>query len=225
MKIKIMITLIVGLSMLMMISCESGDDFSPSSDAYNTQVLSQIDETILAFPADSLSEDEVAGLLLMREEEKLARDVYIHLYETWGLRIFNNIAASEATHMYALKVLLDRYELEDPILQDVMGEFANEKLAGLYASMTVSGDSSLTNALLVGATIEDLDIYDLMELTEETDNEDILYAYDNLTRGSRNHIRSFVSQLNRNNLVYNPQFISASLLDSILDTPKEKGSW
>lgn len=30
------------------------------------------------------------GLLYMREEEKLARDVYIALYEKWGLRTFLN---------------------------------------------------------------------------------------------------------------------------------------
>jgi hypothetical protein len=161
----------------------------------------------------------------MREEEKLARDVYLHLYETWGIRIFLNISNSESTHMHTIKVLLDRYELEDPISEDVEGEFENSELAALFTSLTSFGDSSLVNAFRVGSTIEDLDIKDLMDLTEETDNEDILFAYDNLTRGSRNHIRSFVSKLNTSGESYDAQFISETLLDSILNTPKEAGNW
>ncbi len=219
------ITIVAALSLIAVTGCDTEDDVSPISDEYTAQLFSQIDEAITSFPVDSLTEDETAGLILMREEEKLAQDVYLHLYETWGLRIFNNIASSEATHMHALKVLLDRYELEDPIGEEVLGEFKNETLAGLYLSLTASGDSSLTNALLVGATIEDLDIYDLMTLTDETDNDDILYTYDNLTRGSRNHIRSFTAQLERYDIIYSAQFISDALLDSILSTPKERGSW
>ncbi|MDP2030099.1 MAG: DUF2202 domain-containing protein [Thiobacillus sp.] len=48
-------------------------------------------------------------LLFMREEEKLARDVYLTLYETWGLAVFSNIASSEQSHMDALLKLLRTY--------------------------------------------------------------------------------------------------------------------
>jgi len=223
MKKYIIIAVTIGLSLTMMIGCETSDDIT--SDEYNAEIFAQIDGTIMAFSEDSLSNEEITGLILMREEEKLARDVYLHLYETWGLRIFNNIASSEATHMYAIKVLIDRYDLEDPVAEDVVGEFENENLAVLYSSLTAMGDSSLVNALSVGATIEDLDIYDLMELTVTADNDDILFTYDNLTRGSRNHIRSYTSNLSRYGVVYSPQFISATLLDSILSTRKERGNW
>lgn len=37
-------------------------------------------------------------LLYMREEEKLARDVYITLYEKWGIPVFNNISNRESDH-------------------------------------------------------------------------------------------------------------------------------
>ena len=219
----IIITLLVGIVALT--SCESGDSLGSTSEEYNVAVLAQISETIAAFPLDSLDAEEIAGLELMREEEKLARDVYLHLYETWGMRIFLNISNSESTHMYAIKVLLDRYELDDPILEDVEGDFENEALAALYTSLTSMGDSSLINALRVGSTIEDLDIKDLLDLTAETENEDILFTYDNLTRGSRNHIRSFVAKLNQYGETYAAQFISETLLDSILATPKETGNW
>ncbi|MCF7822734.1 MAG: DUF2202 domain-containing protein [Candidatus Marinimicrobia bacterium] len=174
---------------------------------------------------DSLSETEVNGLVWMREEEKLARDVYIHFYETWGLRIFNNISLSESTHMYAIKILLDRYEIEDPVAEDVVGIFESSALSDLYSILINRGDSSLVQALLVGATIEDLDIFDLGENTDAADNEDILFAYDNLTKGSRNHIRSFTAKLDQYGEDYQAQYISEALLDSILSSPKEIGHW
>ena len=59
--------------------------------------------------AAGLSDVEKDHLLLMREEEKLARDVYQALNAKWNHRTFSNISKSEQQHMDSLKVLLDRY--------------------------------------------------------------------------------------------------------------------
>ena len=222
MEKKILLTLTFALFLS---RCNVGDQLSTQTDNYDSQSMALMAETIAAFPADSLTSEEISGLILMREEEKLARDVYLHLYETWGTKIFRNIANSEATHMEAVRLLIDRYELVDPVSEDIEGEFEDNGLATHYDDLTTFGDSSLVNAFTVGAIIEDLDISDLMNLSAVTDNEDILYVYDNLTRGSRNHIRSYVSNLNRYDETYAAQFISESLLDSILNTPKEVGNW
>jgi hypothetical protein len=56
---------------------------------------------------DALRDAEISGLLLMREEEKLARDVYKYLGERWNLRVFSNIANSEQTHMDQMAYLLE----------------------------------------------------------------------------------------------------------------------
>jgi len=53
-------------------------------------------------------------LTYIREEEKLARDVYLYLYDMWGSSIFDNISVSEQAHMDAIKTLIDRYGLDDP---------------------------------------------------------------------------------------------------------------
>lgn len=206
-------------------ACDASNPLSDNTENTNASTLLLVSETLDAFPEDSLSEEEIHGLILMREEEKLARDVYEHLYQTWNLKIFNNIASSEATHMGAIGLLLERYALEDPVVEDVVGSFENETLQSLYTQLCAQGDSSLTQALLVGATIEDLDIMDLMELSEGVDNEDILFTYEALTKGSRNHMRSFTSQLDRYGVIYEAQFIDQALLDSILATPKEVGNW
>ena len=85
-------------------------------------VLSTLGVVTPVFAAtDTLSADEAAGLIYMREEEKLAHDVYVTLYQQWGLPLFNNIANSEATHTSAIKVLLDRYGISVGALMDLAG--------------------------------------------------------------------------------------------------------
>ncbi len=194
-----------------------GGDDNGSVDRGNMQTL------INTFPKKSLDKGEREGLLLMREEEKLARDVYGFLYDKWNLRTFQNIGKSEQTHMDAIKLLLDRYSLSDPIRNDARGVFEDKNLQDLYNKLTTKGSRSLLDALYVGATIEDLDIYDLLRLIKGTDNDDIKVVYQNLEKGSRNHLRSFMKQIKANGGNYTPQYISKMYFDKIINTSNERG--
>ena len=178
---------------------------------------------VAVLPIENMSEDEIDGLVFMREEEKLARDVYTTLYEKWSLPIFSNIAQSEQTHTEAVKNILDKYNLDDPVTDDLVGIFVNEALQNLYNDLTVQGMSSIEDALIVGATIEDLDISDLLVQLEKTDNQDITFVYENLLRGSRNHLRAFISLLERYNGNYAPQYITQDVYDEILSSQQETG--
>ncbi len=86
-----------------------------------------------------LSADEAAGLAYMREEEKLARDVYTALYEIWQYPIFGNISRSEQRHMDAVRVLIDRYDLQDPAATDIPGTFESRELQELYNELLETG--------------------------------------------------------------------------------------
>jgi len=172
-------------------------------------------------PIDILSDAEKEGLIFMREEEKLAQDVYLYFYEKYGNNIFNNIAKAESTHMASLKTLLDKYNLKDPVLVEDIGYFQNEMLGGLYTQLTEAGNVSLVEAIKVGLTIEDLDIKDLMEYTIDLRNADMITIYESLTKGSRNHMRSYYSQLVQNGGTYEPQFITQELFDYIINSPRE----
>ncbi len=191
------------------------------SPVMETAGNSQVVET--GSGGDILSDAEIAGLKLMREEEKLARDVYMALHDEWDVPIFNNIANSEQTHTDAVKTLLDTYGIEDPVSTDDRGIFTDQKLQILYDDLVNQGGASLLEALIVGATIEDLDIKDLNDLIAQTENQDILLVYNNLRKGSRNHIRSFVGQIEKNGGTYTAQFIEQSELDEILGSPQESG--
>ncbi len=181
----------------------------------------------LPTPEDTnLSPEEVADLLKMREEEKLARDVYLTLYEQWGSQVFSNIARSEQMHMDAMGVLLDRYGLDDPVAQtnDARGVFNDPQIQDLYNQLVEQGSASLEAALTVGATIEDLDIKDLNEAIARTTHADIQTVYERLRTGSYHHMQAFVSNLRAQGADYTPQFISAEEFQRILsETPAMGG--
>ncbi len=173
-------------------------------------------------PVTQVDSTQQDGLVYMREEEKLARDTYIAFYAKWDKRVFNNISHSEQMHMDALKTLLDRYEINDPVGDNDFGVFINSKLQKLYDDLQVSGGTSLVSALKAGAVIEEIDIQDLQnEIDKNAENEDIVYVYVNLMRGSRNHLRAFVRNLARQSVTYSPQYLSEELYRSIIDGEME----
>ena len=150
-----------------------------------------------------LSQDEIDGLLFMREEEKVARDSYITLGGEWGLVIFDNIASSEQSHMDAIKKLIDKYGLPDPVIPGV-GKFTNEELQHLYDYLMLWGKESLMDSLYVGALIEETDMIDIQYAIYHSSHDDINSTYESLMCGSRNHLRAFVRQIEANGGVYDP---------------------
>ncbi|MCY1722595.1 DUF2202 domain-containing protein [Prolixibacteraceae bacterium Z1-6] len=163
-----------------------------------------------------LTEAEAEGLVKMLEEEKLARDVYLYFYATYSEPIFQNIANSELAHVNAVLNLLEGYEEEYPELGDE-GEFNDPDFTALYASLIEQGEESLEAALKVGATIEDLDIADLMNLLDEVENADVIRVYGNLLAGSENHMRAFINVLAGLGITdFEPTYISAETFEAIL---------
>ena len=175
-------------------------------------------------PTSPLSADEIAGLLFMREEEKAARDVYLTLYETWGSQVFSNIARSEQSHMDAVKTLLDRYGIADPAAGKDIGEFTDPDLQALYDDLAAQGQESLAEALKVGALIEEVDIADLIEELDAVEHSDIQRVYGQLLQGSENHLRAFVTALERQTgESYQPQVLDQATYDEIVSAASGGG--
>jgi len=144
-----------------------------------------------------LTEAEKTDLLFMREEEKLARDVYIVMYEQWDSAVFVNISVSEQRHMDAIKNLIIKYGLQDSASSKI-GVFNNQELQFLYNELISKGEQSLLDAFEVGKLIEETDIEDLQAAMAETNKVDLDTVYGNLLSGSENHLRAFI--LNIENL-------------------------
>lgn len=170
---------------------------------------------------DTLSKQEIENLQFLKEEEKLARDVYLFSYDLYGQNIFKNISNSEQSHMNSVSVIMEKYGIKD-LSFDERGKFSNLELQQLYDDLVDLSKISLENALTVGATVEDLDINDLNNFISNADHQDMIEMYQLLNCGSRNHLRAYTNNLESLDLTYDPQFISVEEYDMILSSSGEK---
>ncbi len=175
-----------------------------------------------ASSSEPLSAAEAQSLRFTREEEKLARDVYHALESKDGA--FTNIESSEQTHMDAILTLLTRYGVSDPAAGKAVGAFTDEALQKLHDELVAQGASSSLAALKVGVAIEELDIRDIEAARKSVTHTDVLTTLDNLTRGSRNHLRSFYGRVKALGGTYTPQYLEAATFQAIVDGPMETGT-
>jgi len=188
-----------------------------SSNAYNDDGTTE------------LSDDEISGLLFMREEEELARDLYIDIYEATGSRLttFQNISVkAETQHAEAIRVLLERYGIDDPST-GVHNTYRDPDLQDLYDQLfniAIGSDDLAT--LRVGALVEETDIRDInnYKAMVSAEKTNIIDTYDRLLCGSRNHLRAFAGQIE--NLTGSAYVTQVPALDAevqeILNSSKER---
>ncbi|MCF8274633.1 MAG: DUF2202 domain-containing protein [Flavobacteriaceae bacterium] len=187
----------------LIISCSNDDN-------NNAEALNSIE----------LVQTDTDALLFMLEEEKLARDTYEFLDGQWGINQFANIKKSEQSHMNAIINLLELSNTPYTILP--YGEFEDEALQNYYNQFVESGQISLSNALQIGATIEDLDIVDLEEYIDNTTNTSLISVFESLKCGSGNHLRSFVSTIESIGDTYTTQFLTEEAYNQIISGSNEK---
>jgi len=173
--------------------------------------------------AAELDNGEATHLTFMREEEKLARDVYKTLQEIYpDVKVFVNIGdGSEQTHTDTVRDMLFNYNLPDPnpdanILPESIGVYTGLDYGWYFTEkydLLVSwGSQSLLDGLYVGAFIEELDMLDIVgcpKVIVETDNgidsgqcgleytdETALQnMYTHLLDGSKDHLRAYVANI------------------------------
>ena len=170
----------------------------------------------------SNSDELKKGLQLMREEEKLAHDVYLALYEKWKIPVFSNIARSESRHFDAVGYLLDTFKIKDPAYEKI-GKFRNKELAQMYDELIEQGTSSIPAALKVGAFIEELDIQDLQKQLGYNHNELVSTVFGNLLRASGNHLRAFTRQLESHGIEYEPVVLEEAAFINIVNSTSRPG--
>ena len=161
----------------------------------------------------TLDNIEASHLTFMREEEKLARDVYLTLAEQYpGQLVFSRIATrSEQTHTDTMRDKLEQFNLPDPNpdtnnLPTSMGIFTGAEWGWYFTekfeALTKKGMQSELAALYVGAFIEELDMKDIAVCPqvmidhgylspcglEYTDERALQTAYSSLISGSESHL-------------------------------------
>ena len=211
-------TLLLAAALMLPLSLAACGGSTPAAGAVSPEAM-----LVPAGTALDVDEGTLADVVFLREEEKLAHDVYVVLGQQWPLPIFANIQESEQRHMDTVLSLLQAAGVADPAAGKGIGEFTNAELAALYATLVAQGSGSLLDALVVGATIEDYDLADLAESTAIATDPTVLKVYASLAKGSRNHLRSFVSQIGAAGGAYVPQFIDAATYQAIVSSPIERG--
>lgn len=194
---------------------------STGVSSFNSTALGS---SLASVAKESLNTAEQASLAFMREEEKLAHDVYAYLDSLYRyVNVFGNIANSESTHTEAVRQLLLRYEQPDPAANLASGVYANATLQALYTQLVTGGAVSVTEALRVGAAIEEIDILDIQNALPAIDNQDIILVYQSLLKGSRNHLRAFTKSLQQQGVVYVPQYLPVDQYQAIVNSAIERG--
>ncbi|MFA5328336.1 MAG: DUF2202 domain-containing protein [Prolixibacteraceae bacterium] len=151
--------------------------------------------------AGTATDAEADGLLFMREEEKMARDVYTYLYGKYNVLVFKNIAKSEEAHLKAVLRLIAAYEIPDNSSNEA-GVFTNVQLQELYNQLIAMGDLSVEDALKVGVLIEQADIADLESELGAIENASIKTVYTHLLAASNIHLKAFSWNLKLRGIVY-----------------------
>ena len=166
--------------------------------------------------------DEAADMTFMREEEKLARDLYVAFDEAWGGWPFANIASAEQQHLNTLLKMLIKYRLPDPAAGKLLGEFTDPVLQKAYADLAAKGLRSRLDALQVGGLVEEVDIEDNLASAAATEKADLDTVYAALTCGSRNHLRSFAAAIQTaTGKPYVAQSLPQADVNAILAQPME----
>jgi hypothetical protein len=175
------------------------------------------------FPSEKLSIHEKSALLLLREEEKFAHDIFTQMHEQWNVQSFENIRNSEARHMDAVLCLIEKYDLQDPTEDRLQGEFKNQELAGLYKTISEKASMSLADAFAVGAMVAVWDLSDLTEFEKDINNKDFLAVITELKRSGRNHLRAMNRNLEEFDMSFSPVSIHKKVYKNIVNSAKEPG--
>lgn len=178
-------------------------------------------DLVLAATSQIVDQADIDNLLFMRQEEKLAADVYSVLYDQWGLRPFANIEQAELTHQAEVSAVLASLGIEDPIDALAPGEFIDPALQDLYDDLVQRGMISAQEALMVGALIEEVDIADLRQRASAVPEIDALYA--RLEAGSNNHLRAFVRSLEGFGVEYESQVLETADVAAIVAADNAMG--
>jgi hypothetical protein len=211
-------------------SCESSSDLSSgilarmvTSDNEGTTTINSDDLKSVTTGTDEITAEQIEWLKFMREEEKLAHDLYLALSTDYTTPVFTNIARAEQNHTSAVLTVLTAYGIEDPASSE-SGVFTNPDLQALYNTLLAQGKVTLIDALKVGALVEETDILDVADVYAGTPGDDLKTLAEALMLGSRNHLRAFNRVLKANGIVYVPVALEQTDFDAIINSSWEKGT-
>ena len=198
-------TLIILLSTFLFIGCGSSSTNKKNNSA----------TTITQTSTSEISTELKNTLSYMGNEERLAYDIYLRLYQEYPITQFYNIAMnSETKHIQEVQKLVNTYvdsydeftntDLNELAYKDTSvsnmesGVYDIQKIQELYDNLIALGLQSELDALKVGCMVEVVDINDLLEYIELAEKEnatEVVSSFELLRDGSYKHYWAFDSAL------------------------------
>ena len=172
--------------------------------------------------AGKITDAQREELLLLHEEEKLARDVYNKLGKEYPLNPFKNIPRSEENHIEATASLLEYHDIPVP-KKGKPGTYDSAELQKLYRKLVKKGAKSEIAALKVGALVEEVDIRDLRQMAEDPPSKVAKKLAEQLEAASYNHLRAFVRNLQARGVEYEPEVLTPALYKEIVGDAEAPG--
>ncbi|NJE07675.1 DUF2202 domain-containing protein [Thermococcus sp. M39] len=177
---------------------------------------------VMDMPKGEISEEEINGILYIREEEKLLRDTYLFLQSKWNNPLFSELFDATQSHMDAVLLLIQKYNLEDPATKTGAGEFINPEIQSLYNIIKEEGSKSDIDGLRAAAIAQEHVVFKLESLLLKTKSEDVELIYEVLAKASRNHLRVLVKALEEKGIEYKPRYLGDEEFKEIISSPIEK---
>jgi len=168
-------------------------------------------------PQSTLTQEAKDTLSYMGNEERLAHDVYLELYNYHVangdgeiVELFNIATNSETTHIETVQSLINKYDLNTSSFSNIdlpelgykdttvanmtMGTYDIAAIQNLHDALLAKGKESKQAALEVGCMVEVTDIEDLsqdIQRVKDSNATDIETAFEFLRNGSYSHYWSF----------------------------------
>lgn len=226
MKTKSLIYLFAGILTIGLISCEKSDlpqeeiliaeldVISVSADGTTSFITTNLcpvfDSTV------ELTANEIEFLYAVREDEKLARDVYTYFFDKFELSPFSRIAKAEANHIAAVERLFYFYSITYPAVGPA-GEFKDGVRKAYYDNLIEKGVTAL-EAYKATAYLEEKDVADYTKVLETIQNPNVKMVIENLLKGSVNHLKASVRQIYALDGTYTPAFLTQQRFDEIISS-------
>ncbi|NTV17903.1 MAG: DUF2202 domain-containing protein [Bacteroidales bacterium] len=203
----------------LLVSATPSDIIEVKSDGATTFALAGVTP---AFDSTAdLTADEIEFIYAVREDEKVARDLYFSFFGTFGLKPFENIGKAEDNHIKATEKLFDYYEIDYPALSE-NGKFENAIRQKLFDSLLLKGTPEL-EAFKVMAMLEESNIVEYGEVLKTIANPNIKIVIENLARASANHFKAAIRQITALGGTYTPALMTQEQYKAVIAIGFEKG--
>lgn len=229
MKTTIFTTALLGLFAL--VSCNKSDDFtSPNDvplailnvDADGISTLTRASVAPVLTVTASLSADEIEFLFALREDEKMARDLYTVFAAKYSTAPqIDRIAAAENSHIAYVEAVLDYYEISYPAMT-AAGLFEDAKRQAIYNELA-DKSGTLLEVYATMAAVEEESVSAYKSVQSEITNENIALVITNMIKASSNHLKAAVCQIIVGGSTYTPLYLSAEEFGTIVNLPYQNG--